>query len=113
MIAMAALALVARKVTLWGLIELKMEILVQCVPAFLLAIHLPRLHARAVLAGVCVGVVIAVGVGLGLGMSRIGGVHTGVIGLAANALVAVVGSWATASDPSRRPDQGVNPSRSR
>jgi Na+/proline symporter len=100
-------------VTLWGLIELKMEILVQCVPAFLLAIHMPRLQARAVFAGVCVGVTIAVGVGLGFGMNRIAGVHTGVIGLAANALVAVVGSWATAPDPTRRSGQEVSPSRSR
>ena len=36
MLGMAGLALLARDVTLWGLIELKMELLVQCVPAFLL-----------------------------------------------------------------------------
>ncbi len=98
MIAMAALALVARNVTLWGLIELKMELLIQCVPAFLLAIHLPRLSARGVFAGLCVGTAIAVGVGLGMGLSRIGGVHTGVIGLAANAGVALVVSLAMPSD---------------
>jgi SSS family solute:Na+ symporter/sodium/pantothenate symporter len=92
MIAMAGLALVARNVTLWGLIELKMELLIQCVPAFLLAIHFPRLQARAVLAGLLVGTAIAVGIGLGLGMSRIGGVHTGVIGLVANVAVASIGS---------------------
>ena len=32
MVAMALLALVARDVTLWGIIELKMELLIQCVP---------------------------------------------------------------------------------
>ncbi|MBW2289757.1 MAG: sodium:solute symporter family protein [Deltaproteobacteria bacterium] len=35
MIGMAVVAMAARDVTLWGLIELKMELLIQCVPAFL------------------------------------------------------------------------------
>lgn len=39
MIAMAVVALLARDITLWGVIELKMELLIQCAPAFLLAIH--------------------------------------------------------------------------
>jgi len=105
MIGMAGLALVARDVTLWGLIELKMELLIQCVPAFVLAIHLPRLDARAVLAGIVVGTGIAVGVGLGVGVSRYAGVHMGVIGLVANAAVACVGSLLLA--------QPASPSRSR
>ena len=45
MVAMAGLALVARDVTLWGLIELKMELLIQCVPVFLLALHWRGLRA--------------------------------------------------------------------
>jgi Na+/proline symporter len=93
MIAMAGLALVARNITLWGLIELKMELLIQCVPAFLIAIHTPRLRAGPVLAGLLVGTGIAVGVGLGLGLPRLAGVHTGLIGLVANAAVAWGGSW--------------------
>jgi len=92
MVAMAALALVARNVTLWGLIELKMELLIQCVPAFLMAIHSRRLRAGPVLAGFAVGTAFAVGVGFGLGMSRIGGVHAGVIGLVLNAALAWLGS---------------------
>jgi Na+/proline symporter len=89
MLAMAALALVARDVTLWGLVELKMELLIQCVPAFLLALHWRGLRARAVLAGVAVGTVIAVG-GVLLGVKQVEGVHVGVIGLAANAAVAAL-----------------------
>ena len=68
---------------LWRLIELKMELLVQCVPAFLLAIHWKALDARSTLAGLVAGAVLSGGAAL-LGETRIGGVHVGVIGLALN-----------------------------
>ena len=74
---------------LWRLIELKMELLIQCVPAFMLAIHWKRLDARSTLAGLVVGAVLAGGAAL-LGESRIGGVHVGVIGLAVNVGVLLV-----------------------
>lgn len=90
--AMAVLALVARDITLWGLIELKMELLVQCVPAFLLGLHDRRLRAGPLLLGLALGTAFAVGASFGLGWSRIGGVHAGVIGLALNASVAWLGS---------------------
>ena len=91
MVAMAAIALAARDVTLWGLIELKMELLIQCVPAFLLALHWPRLRADAACAGLVVGALIAVA-GVFLGMKRIEGVHIGVIGLSVNAAICWLGS---------------------
>jgi len=91
MIAMAGLALAARDVTLWGLIELKMELLIQCAPAFLLALHWRRLRADAAFAGLAVGCVVAV-VGVMLDAKRIGGVHIGVIGLAVNLTIAWLGS---------------------
>lgn len=91
-IAMAALALVARDVTLWGLIELKMELLIQCVPAFLIAIHWRGFRAGPALAGILLGSLVALA-GIALGTSRLGGVHLGVIGLVLNAAVAVLGSW--------------------
>ncbi|MEM7411754.1 MAG: sodium:solute symporter family protein [Myxococcota bacterium] len=93
MVAMAALALVARDVTLWGLIELKMELLIQCVPAFLIGVQWTRLRGGPLLLGLLVGSAIAVGIGLGLGVKRIGGVHVGVIGLGVNAVIACAGSW--------------------
>lgn len=80
---LAVLVALAPRFTLWRLIELKMELLIQCVPAFLIAIHWRRLSARAVLAGVAVGTLVAAGAAL-LGTRRIGGVHVGVIGLAVN-----------------------------
>ncbi len=91
MVAMALLALVARDVTLWGIIELKMELLVQCVPAFLLALHWRRLRADAAFAGLAVGAVIAVA-GVFFGAKRIEGVHIGVVGLAVNAAICWLGS---------------------
>ena len=92
MVAMAAVALVAREITLWGLIELKMELLIQCVPAFLLALHWPGMRARPALAGLLVGTTIAVS-GVALGVPRLAGIHTGVVGLGVNLLMVVLGSF--------------------
>jgi len=90
MLAMVPLAL-QREVTLWRLIELKMELLIQCAPAFLLAMHWRRLTAGATLAGLAVGTCFSVGLTLA-GEPRLLGIHVGVVGLALNAAVAVVGS---------------------
>ena len=79
------------RVTLWRLIELKMELLIQCVPAFLVALHWSRLRAGPTFAGICLGTAIAAGAA-SMGVKRIEGVHVGVIGLLANAGVAVLGS---------------------
>jgi Na+/proline symporter len=91
MVTMALLALVARNVTLWGVVELKMELLVQCAPAFLVAIHWRGLRAGPTTAGIVVGSLVAIA-GLFIEAKRIEGVHIGVIGLGANLLVAVGGS---------------------
>ena len=101
MVAMALLALVARDVTLWGLIELKMELLIQCAPAFLLALHWRGLRAGPTCAGVLAGSAVAIA-GVVLGTKRIEGVHVGVIGLSLNALVAVSGSWWAARAAAQR-----------
>ena len=78
--------------TLWRLIELKMELLIQCAPAFVLALHWRRFDARAALAGIVVGALIAGGAAL-LGTKRMAGIHVGVIGLAANLAVAALVCW--------------------
>jgi len=77
-----------RDVTLWRLIELKMELLIQCVPAFLLAIHWGRQGAAATLAGLVVGTLFAVGLTLA-GVPRLGGMHVGILGLALNVITVV------------------------
>jgi solute:Na+ symporter, SSS family len=94
MIGMVALALTPR-VTLWRLIELKMELLIQCVPAFLLAIHWRGLRAGPTLAGLAVGTAFAAGATL-LGVRGVGGVHVGVLGLGLNGACCAIGSLAGA-----------------
>ncbi len=86
-----ALAIRARGITLWGLIELKMELLIQCVPAFLLALHWRGLRAAPCAAGLLIGAAIAAG-GVLSGTARLYGLHLGVLGLAVNATVAGLGS---------------------
>ncbi|MFK7897433.1 MAG: sodium:solute symporter [Myxococcota bacterium] len=81
----------SRDLTLWRLIELKMELLIQCVPAFLLALHWSRLTTGAVLSGILVGTTFSVALTFG-GMPRIEGVHVGVVGCLLNTAVAVIGS---------------------
>jgi Na+/proline symporter len=88
LIAMIPLAL-ERDVTLWRLIELKMELLIQCVPAFLMGIHWGRQRADATLAGILIGTLFAVGLTLA-GVPRLGGIHAGVLGLCLNAATVVV-----------------------
>ena len=90
----------ARELTLWRLIELKMELLIQCVPAFLIALHWSRLRTGPVLAGLLVGTFLAVGLTLA-GHTRVGGLHVGVLACGLNALVAVAGSQCGRSSPAR------------
>ncbi|MBW2279114.1 MAG: sodium:solute symporter family protein [Deltaproteobacteria bacterium] len=93
MLAMACGAMF-REITLWRLIELKMELLIQCVPAFLLAIHWRGLRARPTFAGLVAGAAVAI-VGVLAGWKRIGGVHIGMLSLCLNLAIAVAGSiWA-------------------
>jgi Na+/proline symporter len=82
---------VLEDISLWRLLELKMELLIQCSPAFLLAIHWQRQTAAATLVGVVVGTLFAVGLTLS-GIPSIAGVHVGVIGVLLNTAVTVAGS---------------------
>jgi solute:Na+ symporter, SSS family len=85
--------------TLWRLIELKMELLIQCAPAYLLAARWPALRAGPALSGLLVGTVVTMAAML-LGVSRLGGVHAGVWALGLNLVVAVVGSLPRPADRS-------------
>jgi Na+/proline symporter len=77
--------------TLWRLIELKMDVLLQCAPVFLVALHWRGLRAGPALAGLAVGATVAVG-GVLAGYDRIFGFHVGVVGLLLNVAVAVSAS---------------------
>ncbi len=88
----------SRELTLWRLIELKMELLIQCVPVFLIALHWRRLDAGSALAGIAVGTLFAVGLTLA-GTTRLNGLHVGVVGCALNVVVAVGLSWLRPDEP--------------
>jgi Na+/proline symporter len=92
LIAMIPLAFM-KDFSLWRLIELKMELLIQCVPAFLLAIHWHGQKAGPTFVGLVAGTLLSVGLTF-FGMPRIFGVHAGIIGLAVNTAITVVGSCA-------------------
>lgn len=81
---LVTIALVPR-LTLWGLTELKMELLVQVSPLFMLGLHWRRLTGHAALAGLVVGLVVAFALPV-LGVSRPFGVHDGTVGWVVNVL---------------------------
>ena len=66
---------VVPRITLWGLTELKMEMLLQVWPMFLLGLHWRRLTAHAALAGL-VGIVVALGLPM-TSCARPFGLHDG------------------------------------
>ena len=109
MAALTAVALTPR-ISLWGLLELKMELLVQAAPVFVLGLTWPGLRARAALAGVLAGTLLAAGLTLA-GYGKIAGVHAGLLGAALNALVALVGSCAFGSGGGQ-PGGGPSPAAS-
>jgi Na+/proline symporter len=93
---------VVPRITLWGLTELKMEMLLQVWPMFLLGLHWKPLTAPAALAGLIVGLMVAFGLPLS-SYARPFGLHDGTIGWAANVLVCVAVSKLTALRNDRVP----------
>ena len=87
---MAAVAMVALvpRITLWGLTELKMEILAQLSPLFLLGLTWRRFTAGPALVEIVVGTSLAMGLTLS-GYGRVWGIHAGVVGVAVNYLICV------------------------
>ncbi len=90
-LAVLVVAAMNREITLWRLIELKMELLIQCVPAFMLAIHWRAVRAGPALAGLIAGGTVAIGA-VFVGATRIGGFHIGVISLLLNLAITALGS---------------------
>lgn len=83
------------RISLWGLIELKLEVLIQTAPLFILGTLWRGLNAKGALVGILVGT--AVGAGLSLaGYGKLWGWHAGVLGLAANLALAVAVSLVSA-----------------
>lgn len=80
-VVMGVLTLVAfqPRITLWGLTELKMEILVQVSPVFVLAAIWERLEARAALTGMIAGTIVSGGLAIA-GVGNVWGIQGGVVG---------------------------------
>ncbi len=95
---LVGIALVPR-ITLWGLTELKMEILAQVAPLFVLGVTWDRLTTRAALTGMLIGTTVYAGLLMG-GYSELWNVHAGVIALLVNLLACVVVST-TGGDTAR------------
>lgn len=91
---LVTVALVPR-ISLWGLTELKMELLVQVSPLFVIGLHWPRLTGPAALAGLVCGLGVAFALPLA-GLSRPFGLHDGTLGWIVNVLVCVAVSTRTA-----------------
>ena len=74
--------------TIWRLMEIKLELLCQIAPAIFLGIHIKRLRATSVLAGVITGTLIAVIISLSpLFHAKPWGIHAGIWGLFFNVAV--------------------------
>ncbi len=73
------------QITLWGLIELKMQILIQTAPLFFLGVHAEKITSKGMMWGLCIGFTFAVSTFL-IGWQTVGGVHVGLIGLGLNVL---------------------------
>lgn len=86
----AALLALVPELTLWRLLELKMELLIQCAPALVVAARGARVAAAALLAGLVAGTGLGVALVLG-GAPLVHGIHAGTLGLLVN--VAVVAAW--------------------
>ena len=75
--------------TIWRLLEIKLELLIQVAPAFFLGLYLQKIKSFSILMGMTVGTIFAVGVMLAnkLGMdipAKPWGIHAGVWGLVIN-----------------------------
>ena len=88
------------RVTLWGLTELKMEILAQVAPLFILGVSWDRLTTPAALAGLVTGTTVYAGL-LASGNSQLWNLHAGVVAMMVNVGVCIAVSKIGAPPPSR------------
>ncbi len=94
------------RITLWGLTEIKMEILAQVAPLFVLGVTWRRLTTRAALSGMLAGTASYVGLLLA-GLPELWNLHAGVAALGVNVMVCVAmtlaetaPTWSTAETTS-------------
>ena len=87
-VAVLVLIALSPRVTLWGLTEIKMEILAQVAPLFVLGVTWRRLSTTAAFSGMLAGCATYAGLLLA-GRPQVWDVHAGVIGLGVNAAACV------------------------
>ncbi|MCY4658831.1 MAG: hypothetical protein OXF93_03330 [Acidobacteria bacterium] len=88
-VAVLVVIALAPRVTLWGLTEIKMEILAQVAPLFVLGVTWRRLTTRAASAGILAGCATYGGLLLA-GRPEVWNVHAGIVGLGVNVAACVV-----------------------
>ncbi len=73
------------KITLWGLIELKMQILIQTAPLYMIGVHSKRVTAKGMYIGLWLGLLFALAT-FGLGIKTMASIQVGLIGFGINVL---------------------------
>lgn len=68
------------------LLQIKFELLIQCVPAIYLGVHSRTLSARAVIVGLVAGLAVTLAL-ITLDMNQVSGFHSGLIGLMVNLII--------------------------
>lgn len=92
-ILLVSLAILLRESTsLVDLLDRKLDLMAQLVPAFILGLRWSGLRAGPTLLGMLAGIIIALGLGFA-GDGRIAGFHPGIYGLIVNFMLAVGGSY--------------------
>ena len=90
--------------SLVAIMDRKLDLLVQLVPAFMLGVRWPGLRAKACLVGLSLGVALALIIPFGgfefVTKGKVYGFHPGLIALVPNLMIAILGSYYW---PSRRP----------
>jgi len=77
------------KITLWGLIELKMQIMIQVAPLFILGVHSKRITSRGMLVGLVIGFLFSI-ITFFMGYKTLAGIQSGLIGFALNVLACFI-----------------------
>lgn len=88
-----------RDITLWRLIELKLELLVQCAPTILFALYFKKLKAKALVFGIYSGVSVLI-LGLIFQIKTVYGLHLGLLSFIFNLAVSILGSKLINIEPS-------------
>ena len=94
------------KTSLVQLLDRKIDLLIQLSPAFIVGIRTDLLKGPAVLAGLCVGVIMALVLAFGnfdfVENGKIAGFHPGVVSVVPNLIIAIAVSYTHLTLPTKR-----------